>query len=104
MASTGGPTKVITADLREVRVLGQEAVAGVNRIDVRDLGGTDNSWNVEVALVAVRRPDADGFVGKTHIGGVPVGLGVDRHGLYAELTTRPDDPEGYFPSIGNQNS
>src|SRR5262249_26878527 len=39
-----------TADLGKVCILRQKAVAGVNGLDVGDLGGTDNARNIEIAL------------------------------------------------------
>ncbi len=38
------------ADLGEVRVLAQEAVAGVDRLDVGDFGGGDEPGDVQVAV------------------------------------------------------
>ena len=55
------------ADLGEVRVLGEEAVAGVNRLDVADLGRADDLVDLQVALGALRRADADGFVGQLQV-------------------------------------
>ena len=44
------------ADLGERRVLGEEAVPGVNRLGVRDLGGRDQLRDVEVALALSSGP------------------------------------------------
>ena len=54
----------IAALLRETGILGQEAVAGMNGLDVRHLGGADDLRDVEVALVGRRRADANGLVGQ----------------------------------------
>jgi hypothetical protein len=47
------------ADLREVGVLGEESVAGVDGVGAGDLGGADDRRDLEVAFGG-GRPDADG--------------------------------------------
>ena len=63
--------------------LGQEAVAGMNRVGAGDLGGADDRRDVEIAVGAARRADADVLVGEAHVQRVLVGLGVDGDGLDA---------------------
>ena len=46
----------LAADLGEVGVLREEAVAGVNRLDVRLFGGGDDAWNLEIALASGAGP------------------------------------------------
>ena len=65
------------ADLGEVGVLAQKAVAGMDGVDVGDLRRADDRRNVEIAARALGRPDADGLVGEAHVRAVAVGLGVD---------------------------
>ena len=67
----------VAADLGEVGVLRQEAVAGMDGLDVGDLGGADDARDVQVALGGRGRPDADGLVGQVEVGGAAVGLAVD---------------------------
>ena len=52
------------ADFREVGALGQEAVAGMDRVGAGDFGGADDRRHVEVAVGAARRADADVLVGE----------------------------------------
>src|SRR3712207_8931190 len=52
------------ADLGEVGVLGEEAVTGVDGLDVRHLGGGDDAVHLQVALARRRLADADGLVGE----------------------------------------
>ena len=89
--------------LGEVGVFGEEAVAGVDRLGVGDLGGRDDGRHVEVALRRGRGPDADGFVGELDVLGVAVGLGIDHHRLDAELAAGALDPQGDFPAVGDQD-
>src|SRR5438132_858510 len=44
------------AHLGESRILAQEAVAGVDGIDMRNLGGTDDRRDIEIAARAFSRP------------------------------------------------
>ena len=65
-------------DLGELRVLRQEAVAGVDGVGVDDLGGRDDVRDVEVGFARGRRTDADCFVGKPHMHRVRIGGRMDR--------------------------
>ena len=89
------------ADFGEVGVLAEQAVAGMDRVDVGDFGSADDGGNVEVAFVQARRADADGFVGKAHVQRVAVGLAVDGDRLDAEFLAGADDAQGNFPAIRN---
>ena len=58
---------VRAADLGEVRVLRQEAVAGVDRVDVGDLRRGDDVRDRQIGLRARTGPDADGLVGELEV-------------------------------------
>ena len=60
------------ADLGEMRVLAQEAVAGMDRLHVGHLGGGDEPGNVQITVDAGGLADADGAVGQ--------GAGKERRG------------------------
>ena len=92
------------ADLVEVGVLGQEAVAGMNRLHVADFGGADHAGDLEIAVGRLRRADAIRFVGQLEIAGAAIALAEDGHRLDAQLAARPDDPQRDFTAIGNENS
>ncbi len=94
----------VAADLREVGVLGEEPVAGVDRIDVGDLRGADDPGDVQVALVAVGRPDADRLVGQPQVGGVAVRLRVDGDRLNPQLVAGANDAKGDLTAIGDKDS
>ena len=91
------------ADLGERRVLGEEAVPGVNRLGVRDLGGRDQLRDVEVALAAVRGADADALVGQPHGERSGIGGRMGHHRPDAHLPARAQDPEGDLPPVGDQD-
>ena len=76
------------ADFGEIGVLGKKAVAGMDGVDVGDLRGADDLRDVQVALAAARRPDADRLVRKAHVQGIAVRLGIYRDGLHAQFLAR----------------
>src|SRR5206468_13019085 len=86
----------------EIRVLREEAVAGMDRLGVGHLGRTDDGRDVEVAVARGRRPDAYRFVGEHHV--LRVGVGLRMHGdrLDAELAARPLDSQRDLAAVGDQ--
>ncbi len=93
----------LAADLGEMRRLGQEPVARMDRLGIGDLGGGDHRGDVEVGLVVARRADADVLVGELDVQRVGVGGGVHRHGPDAELPAGPDDAQGDLSAVGDQD-
>ncbi len=91
------------ADLRQVGALRQEAVAGVDGVGTGDLGGADDGRNVQIAVEASGRADADVLVGEPDVQRVLVGLGVDGHGLDAQLAARADHAQGDLSAVGDQH-
>ena len=81
----------------------EEAVAGMDRLGVGDLGGRDDRRHVEVALRRRRRADADRLVGQLHVLGVAVGLGVDDDRLDAHLAAGALDAQRDLAAIGDQD-
>ncbi len=91
------------ADLREVRVFAQEAVAGMNRIRIADLRGADDAVDLQIALVARAGADADGLVGELHVERIHVGLGINGEGLDALLLAGADDAQGDFAAVRDED-
>jgi hypothetical protein len=52
------------ADFHEMRVLSEEPIPGMNRVNVADLGRAHDSINFQITLKAGRRADADRFIGE----------------------------------------
>ena len=80
-------------DLGKARVLGQEAVAGMDRVGAGDLAGRNQGRDVEIAVAGGRRPDAHALVGEPHMHGVGVGGRVDGDGRDAELLRGAQDAQ-----------
>ncbi len=53
-----------SANFGEVRILGKEAIAGVDRLDIGDLGGTDDARDIEITFSGRSGADANRLVRK----------------------------------------
>ena len=71
--------------LGERRVLGEEAVAGVDGLGAGLLEDLEDLLDVQVGLGGRRRAEQVGLVGALDVQRVAVGLGVDGDGRDAEL-------------------
>jgi hypothetical protein len=91
------------ADFSELRRLGEEAVAGVDGVHVRDLGGGDDRGDVEVALLRSRAADADGLVREADVQRVAVGRRMHGDRLDAHLLARPDDAARDLAAVRDQD-
>ena len=90
------------AGLGEGRVLGEEAVARVDRVAAGDLGGGQDVRDVQVRVARRRRADADRLVGQVDGQRVGVGRRVDGHGRDAQLARCADDADGDLAAVGHQ--
>ena len=86
---------------RELGVFRQEAVAGMDRVDVLGLGQFDDRLIVQVT--------ADRLAGLSHLVGLvglravssePIFVRIDRHGPDAELVRRPENADRDLATIG----
>jgi hypothetical protein len=91
------------AGLGEVLVLGQEAVAGVNRLRAGGAGRLQDAVAAQIALARGSRADADRLVGQPHMARVRVGLGMHRHRGDAQAPRGADDPAGDLAAVGDQD-
>ena len=84
-------------------VLGEEAVARVDRLRPRAQRRLDEPLADEVALGGRPGPDEKGLVGHPHVQRAPVGLRVDGDGADPQLPQRPEDPDGDLAAIRDQD-
>ena len=94
---------VILDDLHERGVLGEEAVARMDRLGAGDLAGGDDVGDGEVALRGRGRADADALVGHADVHRVGVGGRMDRDGLDAHLLAGAVDAERDLAAVGDQD-
>ncbi len=88
---------------REVGVLAEEAVAGVDPIGAALVDGVEDRLSVEVALRRSLPAQGKSLVGEADMEGVAIEFAVDRNGLDAQLSGGPDDPDGDLSTVGDQD-
>ena len=93
----------IDAGLREIGVLRQEAVAGMDAVGARGFGRGDQRIDTQIAVGGRRRADAVRLVGKPHMQRVRVGVGIDRDGAQAQPLGGAGDAAGDLTAIGDQD-
>jgi signal transduction histidine kinase len=88
---------------RKIRILGEEAVAGVNRVGAGPLGGGDDLGNDEVGVGAGCAVQTDGFVSKPDVLCVDVLIGIDGDGGDSRVFRGADDANGDFTAVGDED-
>ena len=98
-----GPTNVMPAALagaRQSGVFGQEAIAGMDRVDAFFLRQRDDAVDVQVGLDrALALADQVGFVRLEAVQAEAVFLGIDGDGAQAELGGGAHDADGDFAAV-----
>src|SRR5262249_15382056 len=92
----------IGASLREIRVLGEESIAGMNRFSAALAGGHDDGIDIEIAFLGSRGADRRRRIGELHMQRIAVGVGVDRDCAKAHALCRADDPASDLATVGDQ--
>ncbi len=87
----------------EGRVLGEESVAGMDRVGAGLLRGLDQRVGVEVAVPGAGRSDADGFVGRADVARRLVCRRVDGNRREPELTARPRDAQCDLTAVRDED-
>jgi hypothetical protein len=88
---------------REIGVLGQEAVAGMDGVRAGDRGGAEDRRDIEIAVAGRRRTDAHALVGEPHMHRVGVSGGVDGYRRYAQLAAGAVDAQRDLSAVGDQH-
>ena len=93
----------IEARLREVRILREEAVAGMDRVDLVLLGDSDDARDVEVRLERLADvADAIGLIRLEAVQGEAILLRVDGDRADAELVGGAEDTDRDLAAIGDE--
>ena len=106
MAEDVGPMKRMPAcsqDSREVRVLGEEAVAGVDGVGAGATGDVKDQITPQIRFRGRRESEAVRFVGLENVGSGTVGVGVDGDGGNAQLTAGTQNAECDFAPVGDKD-
>ncbi len=94
---------LLPAEAAELGTLGEEAVAGVDRLGAALQRRLDERRHDEIALRGRRRPDADGLVGVPDVQALGVGLAVHGHRPDAQLAAGADDADGDLATVGDED-
>ena len=89
--------------LGERRVLGQEPVAGVDRLGARFADDLEDALDVEVALGGRRAAEQVGLVGAPDVQRVAIDLGVHGDRRHAELLQRADHADRDLSAVGDED-
>ena len=90
--------------LGEVRVLGEEAVARVDRVGAGLLGDADDLRDIQVGADRVARlADLVGLVGLQAVQRIAVLVGEDGDGAGAQFICRPERADGDFTAVGHED-
>ena len=104
--SADGPTKIspcASARLGELGALGQEAVAGMDRVARREQRGGDDLLDAQIALGRTRRADVDDVGRQPRGQRILIGV-ADRHDrLDALVAAGPDDPNRDLAAVGDED-
>jgi hypothetical protein len=95
----------VDARLRQVGVLGQKPVAGMNRIHAMLFGDGDDSRDIEISLdrlPPVRRPDLVRLIRLEPVQGKAVLIGIDGDRRHPQLGGGPEYPNGDLATIGDK--
>ena len=107
MAEGGGPIQTRPASITawaKLRILGEEAVAGMHGVASRSVGDLEQNVLPEVALATGRRAYQVGRVRQADVERLSVCFGIDRHGFKAGLMAAADHANRDLASVRNQDT
>ncbi len=88
----------------ELGVLGEEAVAGMDRVGASLQRRRDDEVDAQVGLRRGGAGQSHGDVGLADVGQCGIGVGVDGDGLDPESAAGPEDPAGDLGPVGDEES
>ena len=89
---------------RKRRVFRQKAVAGMNGFRAGFPSRRNDAVLVEITGRRVGGTHGNGPVGRQHMRGRDICLGIDGHGLDTHFPAGGHDPAGNFATVGNQDT
>jgi hypothetical protein len=93
----------VGAGARESRVFGEEAVAGMDGVGTGFAGYADDFVDVEITFASGGGADGIGLVGEANVEGFAIDFAEDGDAADAEFAAGPQDADGYFSSVGDQD-
>ena len=93
----------VHARRRQRGVLGEKAIAGMDRVRATGAGGIDDAPDRQVALGRRRRADVHGVVRRRNVTGGAVGIREDGYGRDAERAAGARDADGDLSAVGDEH-
>ena len=90
--------------LGEPGVLGEKAIAGMNRIGPSGRRDLEDLLGVEVGLGSRCRAHVPGFISQLHMQRVTIEVGIDGNRVDAHLLGSADDPHRDLSPVGNKEA
>ena len=90
-------------DVREVRIFGKETVTGMDCIHIRDFSGADHTVDSQITLCAGGFTDTDRLICNLNMHGIGIGVRIDGHRFDVKFLASPDDTDGDFTTIGDED-
>ncbi len=94
---------VVGENFGETRILGQKAIAGMDRVGTGDFARGKDRRNIQVAVSRRRRTDANAFIGEPHMHRILVRGRMHRDGGDAELLAGAQHPKRNLSAVGDQD-
>ena len=88
---------------RKRLALGEEAVAGVDRLGARRLASLDDLVDQQVGLRGGRRPQVHRLVRHLNVESIAIGVGIDRHRFDPHFPRGLDDAASNLTAVGDQD-
>ena len=90
-------------DFGEMRVLGKKPVAGMDGIDIANLGCAHNAIDFQITLGAGRGANADRFIRELNMQRIDVRFRINSQGTNTKFFAGANDAQCDFTAIGDQN-
>ncbi len=90
--------------LGEPGVLGEKAVAGMDRIGPSGRGDLEDLLGVQIGLGRGRRSHVPGLVGQLHVQRVAIEVRIDGNRVDAHLLGGADDPHRDLSPVGDEEA
>ena len=93
----------VAAGTRERRVLGQESVAGMDRVGAGSARDVEDRLDVEVAAGGLVWPEVERLMRLAHVARGTVAVGIDGDGRQPHLAACANDPNGDLAAVGDED-
>jgi len=71
----------------------------MNCVRVRDFSCRHETGNIQIALFARRRSNADSLIRESNMEGIAIRFRIHGNGLNSQFSARADNSEGYFTPV-----